>query len=683
MHKYVILLFITLLCFSCHKKKEVEKPKLYGHFQYDYEDIIKKGFPNSAYKGVSISGDYSNILDSQKQYGVLERKYISELTCPEFTEVSFQAWIYPFDSIMDGVFVFSIIDTSKNESKLWEGYEIDKQIHAPKNWFQVKGKILVSLNDRNPGDQIHFYFWNRDTTAFLVDDLEVNLCGDFETGNAFFYNLENNPEFEKSNTLTEEASYSGKTSSKISGKNSYSISIEKPITDVHDYKSASKVGLSCWLTSKEPVVDAVLVFSLVDTVTKTATNWQGKVIEDQNFSTEKWTKISAEFILPDSIKTTEKFQVYVWNRNGNTIFADDFYIVFKTFNEIDIEPYLDLTKGSYEEQKKINYPPFTMSYLFKQKDLTAAFQQNKIDPKTILASVSGKFEKVSENQTFILTSNRQLVHVDIENTLLTVYNANIEVDSFKSVVAFNVDEDQEDEIVIACKNAIITGDYNHTESKFSFRKISVEKDISLLTELGENLIVLTNEGLFSVHLNPDIKWQKLSHSQLNDERWKEFNIQLIAGNFVEKNHRSLFAVFSDSTNHFFKIIDIKNDAVTSVINGLTIGVDTLTSMNSYFVLDIDNDGLDELLKYNDTWRFDLKMLHFAGNHFIIESTVNFKGFENDLNPKFYENLNLYPIKLHKHKFGLLVHGFNSPGNQQHPYFDKVKDFPETIQFYAF
>jgi hypothetical protein len=679
---HVILLIIVLSFFSCHKKKKDDTKTLYSQFYYDYEDAIKKGFPNAVYNGLSISGDYSNILDENKKFGISEKKYISEIECPNFNEVNFQAWICPLDTIMNGVFVFSIIDTSTNKSKLWEGFEIKKSIKSPKNWFQIKGKIPIDLVERNPGDKIHFYFWNPDSSSFLVDDLEVNLCNDFASGNVFFYDLENNPDFEKSNTLSNEFAYSGKTSSKVSGKNSYSISLEKPMSDVQDFAQLSKVSLSCWLKPTEPIVDAVLVFTLIDTITKKSDYWQGKVIEDLDFKTNKWTKASAQFLLPDSIAASEKFQIYLWNRKGNTLFVDDFYVSFSHNTEEEIEPYLDLTKGNYEQQKKINYPPFRTKHLNKQQDLTQAFEEKNINAKNIIASVTGNFSNANtEIQTMLLSKKGEIFFLSNEFKKDSIPSS-FDLNSFHSLVSVNLDNDLNDEIILANSDSILLGNFDVSTNKFSWNIFPLEKEIKSLNRFNNQLLVHTNNGLYFLKISEKVSFIKLAHPEIENNFWKNYQVKLIAGNFYKKNHESIICFFSNSNSHLFKIIDIDKNNSLKITDGLTIGADTLTANNEYFNADINANGLDELISYNNSWRCDIKTLHFVDNYFIIDHVIDFKNFEKDLNPKFYENLKLFELSTNNN-FGILLHGFNINVNTDHPYFNKITDFPETIQLYAF
>lgn len=678
MYKYIIFALLIWFSVSCTNKKKQSEKELYAEFFYDYEDIIKNGFQNRAYRELSISGKMSNILNNENRFGIAEKKFFSEIKCPEFNELNFQAWICPLNKSINGVFVLSIIDTATNESKYWEGFAIEQDIENPKSWFKIKGKLKLELTDRKPGDQIHFYFWNRDTTAFLVDDLEVNLCQDFSSGNTLFYDLEQELDYKKSHTITNETAYSGAYSSKVTGKNSYSISINKPIAIVNDFSNISKVGISCYLKSEEPVVDAVFVFTLVDSVSGESDYWQGKVVEDKNFNTDSWTKISAEFLLPDSIKNTEKFQVYMWNRKGNTLYVDDIYIAFKQEDESTSEPYIDLTKGTWEEQKKLNYPPFRTKHLKKKADYTSLLNAENINPNSVVSAFSVNFEgKANDYQTFILTKN-QIFKLDKTNQKIIELNQEIDFKNLVKILVHDIDSDPEQEILLAYSNHFEIGNFNKKINQFELKKYITEEKVIDVEIYQNKPLALTDNSLYFIDFNNEIDLTKIEGYKTDTS--SQYN--LVSGTFLNTQNEHFLIFNSNSTEHNYLMCEIMDNMIY-LKEGNTLGVDTLKANDNFFVYDTDNNGIDELIVYDDSWRFDMKIIQFKENYFTIEKQVGFNGFQKDLNPKFYEHLNLFGIKTNDNNFSIMLCGYNLISDEQHPYFNKTEDFPETIQLYAF
>ena len=50
----------------------------------------------------------------------------------------------------------------------------------------------------------------------------------------------------------------------------------------------------------------------------------------------------------------------------------------------------------------------------------------------------------------------------------------------------------------------------------------------------------------------------------------------------------------------------------------------------------------EILRYNRDWRYDLKQIRFSDSTFRVLANIDFLGYENDHNPKYYEMLKIIP-----------------------------------------
>ncbi|MEI6900930.1 MAG: hypothetical protein WCL00_13720, partial [Bacteroidota bacterium] len=78
--------------------------------------------------------------------------------------------------------------------------------------------------------------------------------------------------------------------------------------------------------------------------------------------------------------------------------------------------------------------------------------------------------------------------------------------------------------------------------------------------------------------------------------------------------------------------------------GKSIGRDTLKPSDQIFAGFNDAAGRSHTFRYNRDWRFDLKEIQFSDTTFRIISNVDFKGYEEDHNPKYYEKLMMVPGK---------------------------------------
>lgn len=67
------------------------------------------------------------------------------------------------------------------------------------------------------------------------------------------------------------------------------------------------------------------------------------------------------------------------------------------------------------------------------------------------------------------------------------------------------------------------------------------------------------------------------------------------------------------------------------------------------------DNKRTYLKLNTDWRFDLKLVEKDASGYTILGNVDFKGYPNDYNPKYYEFVKIVPGKfLSKNQTSLLV-----------------------------
>jgi hypothetical protein len=136
------------------------------------------------------------------------------------------------------------------------------------------------------------------------------------------------------------------------------------------------------------------------------------------------------------------------------------------------------------------------------------------------------------------------------------------------------------------------------------------------------------------------------------------------------NH-SFIPCFSEKQNHL----------------GKTIGLDTLKPSDEIFTGAFDNSGKIKVFRYNRDWRFDLKEIRFNDSTFQVIANIDFKGYEKDHNPKYYEILRLVPVNLiTPGRTSFLVIGRNcknkDPKEKECREFIDLQVLPGTIQVYS-
>ncbi|MCC6838466.1 MAG: hypothetical protein IT234_08020, partial [Bacteroidia bacterium] len=99
-------------------------------------------------------------------------------------------------------------------------------------------------------------------------------------------------------------------------------------------------------------------------------------------------------------------------------------------------------------------------------------------------------------------------------------------------------------------------------------------------------------------------------------------------------------------------------------------------------------GSQQTIVLNKDWRFDLKLISTENNDPTIRYMIDFKGYEADHNPKYYEFTKLVSGNFYSEKnLSLLVFSFNCADSK----FDGVmcssiennKQFPNKIELYTF
>jgi hypothetical protein len=123
-------------------------------------------------------------------------------------------------------------------------------------------------------------------------------------------------------------------------------------------------------------------------------------------------------------------------------------------------------------------------------------------------------------------------------------------------------------------------------------------------------------------------------------------------------------------------------------SGKTIGLDTLHPDDEFFTGPFDNSGKIKILKYNREWRFDLKEIKFNDSTFQVLANMDFKGYEKDFNPKYFEVLRIIQGSfLNPGTKSLLVIGRNcktrDPLTKKCSVFQDLPFLPNTLQFYSY
>lgn len=166
---------------------------------------------------------------------------------------------------------------------------------------------------------------------FQKPKLEQNISNDKLYGNTIQIDMETDEHLiNGSSTFTNQYALSGVYSSLMPGKDTYSATVLLDIFET-DSTNLAEAGIECWLLPTNESIDAVLVFSVVDSTEKTTLYWDGYKIKGDYFTAKTWQQFSHNFKIPGQfLDINNKFKVYIWNINENddALYADDITIKF-------------------------------------------------------------------------------------------------------------------------------------------------------------------------------------------------------------------------------------------------------------------------------------------------------------------------------------------------------------------
>ena len=174
-------------------------------------------------------------------------------------------------------------------------------------------------------------WWNR-VYAFTYNKKGVRVFFKepyFSFKRFFNFEAEENKVLDGQRTITNEIAYSLPNSSVMRGADSYSITFRESLknTGFDDIYEITSANLRAQFYSTDSIVNAVMVFCIIDPATGKNLMWEGKELTTATFSKNKW--INKEFTIPikkEFLKPENKVVVYAWNRGQGTLYIDDLSI---------------------------------------------------------------------------------------------------------------------------------------------------------------------------------------------------------------------------------------------------------------------------------------------------------------------------------------------------------------------
>jgi len=560
--------------------------------------------------------------------------------------------------------------------------------------------------------------------------------------NALYFDFESGPQRGNSSDFYEGIAHTGKYSTKAFGKNSYSASVERTVREIGP-GNLTAVGMSAWVYvfPGKNEVNGSFVFSANNAVGANLC-WKGIHVSGDRVVRGKWFKISGYFDLSDiTFKPDSRILIYFWNNSNTDILIDDYYIVFGSQHARTGDSVLvDMTRGT-PFFPRFNRPPFPFVYLEKDEihnDDSPWLIRNReekdgnigpydqifsghffgteetpedifvIDPQGhpaayLYCSADGGFKKVTVNPadaadgwfrdakilcgSFLPGRGCQVLIVRDRETILTGF----------------------DRITAPCSRGTLTADL-----KVLWRSA----DPGILTTDGKPALRVTadfdgNKCDEILSINPSGAYRLLrfeggssgpvsvrsQEGKMPEGPWnpEEFVVKITPGKFlppwqkdmllaVARNKRSGAAVYSLFRFEGGNFIPVFPERQLGY--GKTIGLDTLRPEDEFFTGRFEVRGIQRIFRYDREWRFDLKEIRFNDTTFQTLNVMDFRGYEKDRNPKYFEILKIVPGNfLDPSKKSFLVIGRNcrkrDPANGSCLEFEDYGLLPNTLQFYSY
>jgi hypothetical protein len=473
--------------------------------------------------------------------------------------------------------------------------------------------------------------------------------------------------------------HSGQYSVKAFGQNSFSNGFQRTAEQV-GLANLKTVALSAWVyvfpTKND--VQGSLVFTVSNDLGVNVL-WHGVGVREPEVPRGKWFKVSGKFDLSSlTFKPQYRIQVYFWNNSRTDILVDDFYAVFGDAPERRGDSArVDLTKPE-GYVPKFNFPPFRVNYL-ERDSITGTVKPADLRPADLVAA--GDFFSTGNDGIIALKPDGKIPafvfcpESDMFRKVTVVNPGALSVaGKIRILHALRMAGGNAALLVAAGEKGWIAAELKKPDKPC---KEGVQPQTTLTVvhqsavqpanlvcgnftgDARQEILVVSTDGSWDLLLPEPAPGRPLQFKSLRAETkeplqmWnqKDHRVGLTAGRFLpglphdvvltvaqEGNGGGCFyALFSwqASSNAWMPVYPEKQQH-----RGLTIGLDTLKPDDRYFVMNTGKGT--RVFRYNRDWRFDLKEIRFSDSAFTILTSVDFRGYGMNRNPKYYEQLLLVP-----------------------------------------
>ncbi|MCX6290581.1 MAG: hypothetical protein NT126_02300 [Bacteroidetes bacterium] len=673
----------------------------FGLLQKDFFDLEKTGGllnESAIAEGAAFSGRMLCKLSGKNEFGVTYDKKFSVLNdFKHIRKVVYKTMLKSEGDLKDACIVLNIT-TAEGTSLDWQSQPLGT---GTDNWESREATFTIRKQFLQPENVIKLYTWNKSKQQFSIDDIDISFYGMVEKKEKeepvhdtvvkqtnFFFDFENESELSNTDMIVDGNAHSGKRAVKLDGHHSYSPALNRKFKEVSSGNLKS-VSMSAWFNSTVDNPEIVLVASASNSEGKEY-SWNGKDTKKFTFRKNTWYKLNADFLLPSEKNNPgNKITVYLWNKGGSALYMDDFEIVFhdgeiknSVAPNVVIDPFKEYTYVPHR-----NKPPFYPAFLEKadigNHDGIFLVDDNSGKEGELLPGdqfVTGNFLKDSKKSDELVRVNGHgaemfgFCQADKKFKKIWSEKNAEEIKSWDESRSISGDfnRDGKDEIFRIGKNnhlqllelspEIKSGTCEALPANRGWNILWENKDVTFSGwTLDESDVYLpgnfTGDGTCTLCIIKPATgdWQLLQYS---GKTWKVISSSLKGnknrfppaptGSWISKGCFKEKDVLIIKTNRRGEneLAYLEFNTVTGNFNTINFHDQTdsklVSSGSKIFIGNFDNKHGNEMMIYDRTWRFDMKLAVWDIRGMTILNTLDFKGYPGDQNPKYYESLQLIP-----------------------------------------
>ncbi len=642
-------------------------------------------------------------------------------------EVEVTLKIWHEKKVGEGIIWVLEIDGEDGKSLEWYPGDLD----APQqNWETQTFRHKIKTDHLKNFNRIKTYAWNRTKSSCYIDDIRIRYYGlppenksnviNSLHKSSFTFDLENTSSLEKTESITEELSHSGKHSSLLNGKNEYSVLIRKKVSEIMNDTITSLNG-SVWLYPMSNHPECNFVFEAKNGNDEQIFLYEKKTAK-MSLKAGSWQKLNASFsISPEDyrkLSPDDFIYAYVYNNSRSKIFVDDFEITYGNVpDRRGMQIFVDMNSinpDSYQFNR--HHPPFPVSYLtnknihnnysdFLIKSESVAL--GKIKPDQFITS--GHFTGSSGHDELLVVSDKEISFYNYcENKVRFISSGSTAYDSNKfpdaSFISGDFNGDGKNELLI---------NSGQSSYMYQFETSQKQKCVDHTTGVTMNQIwhaPLAESGtkMFSGKFSDNIydelfevnKGGICSFKTFNGKLWTTiasdtvssivFGLQStqVVGRFLNSKSDMILSIYQEKNQTHLATTELINNRIhTRIIPDAELSNDLFHWKDILFSISSKGKKEDDILSFNHQWRFELNYITNDDHSFYVSSKPEFTGYPSDNNPKYYEFPKLISGKFTGNETEMLCILYNCADSNFNgspcKKYDDVPDLPNSIQLYNF